>query len=44
MYKQSNLRLDLTFVKPLSEPINVIVYGIYDGQVEINESGQVHTW
>ena len=44
MYKQSNLRLDLTFAKPLSEPINVIVYGIYDGQVEINESGQVHTW
>lgn len=40
--KDGNLRLDIRFEKPLEQTINVILMGIFDGQIEITKARQVH--
>jgi hypothetical protein len=39
--RDSNLRLDLQFKKPLDEPINVIAYGLYDGTIQITNAREI---
>jgi hypothetical protein len=43
-FETSNLRLDLKFTKPLPTSINIIVYSIYDAQIEITKDRQAHSW
>lgn len=38
MPKQGNLRLDIRFSKPLAEATTVLIYGIFDSQIEISSS------
>lgn len=39
--KDGNLRLDIRFANKLSQTINVIVMGIFDGRIEITKNRQV---
>ena len=39
--RDGNLRLDVKFAKTLKDSINVIIYGIFDGQVQIGKNKQV---
>ena len=39
--RDGNLRLDLKFAKPLPSAINVIVYGIFDGEMQLGKEHQV---
>jgi len=39
--RDGNLRLDLKFDKPLPNAINVIVYGVFDGELQIGKDKQV---
>lgn len=41
MARDANLRLELTFRKPLTEGINVIVYGTFDTQIQITRDKQI---
>ena len=41
--KSGNIRLEVTFAKPLPEPVHVIVYGEQDGLIEIDRARQVIT-
>ena len=41
--KTGNLRLEVTFAKPLPEPVHIIVYGEQDGMIEIDRARQVIT-
>jgi hypothetical protein len=36
--KQGNLRLDIKFTNPLSESVCVLMYAIFDSEIEINKS------
>lgn len=36
--KQGNLRLDIKFKKALPEPASVIVYGVFDSEIQISKS------
>jgi hypothetical protein len=40
-YRTGNLRLELKFSKPLTETINVIIFAIRDGKIEITQDRQV---
>ena len=40
-YREGNLRLDLKFAKALKDAINVVVFAIFDGKVEITQNRQV---
>ena len=42
-YTSNNLRLDLSFAKALPETINVLVYAIFDSQIEITQLRDVIT-
>ena len=42
-YTSSNLRLDLSFAKALPETINVLVYAIFDSQIEITKLRDIIT-
>ena len=39
--KDSNLRLDLTFKKALTESINVVAYAAYDATFQITKNGEI---
>ena len=39
--KDSNLRLDIQFINTLKESINVVVYGIFDGKIEITKDKRI---
>ena len=39
--RQGNVRIDVRFEDALASPINVLVYGIFDGDIEITKSGLV---
>ena len=39
--RDGNLRLDLKFAKALPQAINVIVYGIFDGELQLGKDKQV---
>jgi hypothetical protein len=39
--RDGNLRLDVKFAQPLAEGINVIIYGIFDGEVQLGKNKQV---
>lgn len=39
--RDGNLRLDLKFAKPIPDAINVIVYGIFDGEMQLGKDKQV---
>ena len=43
LYEQTNIRLDLQFTETLPESINVIIFTVNDGAVEITGNGQVHS-
>jgi hypothetical protein len=43
MAHDGNLRLDIKFEKALGEPINVIVYGLFDTQIAITKERQIIT-
>jgi len=36
-YRNGNLRLEMKYSKPLPESINVLVYGVFDGNIEITK-------
>ena len=40
-YREGNLRLDLKFSQALTDTINVVVFAIFDGKVEITQNRQV---
>ena len=40
-YREGNLRLDLKFAQALDDTINVVVFAIFDGKVEISQNRQV---
>ena len=40
-YRTSNLRLELKFDKSLPETINVVIFAIRDGKVEITQDRQI---
>jgi hypothetical protein len=39
--RDGNLRLDVKFAKPLADGINVIIYGIFDSEIQIGKNRQV---
>jgi hypothetical protein len=39
--KQGNLRLDIKFNSPLTEPGELLIYGVFDGEIQINKSRMV---
>lgn len=39
--RDGNLRLDLSFAKPLDEGINVILYALFDDEIQIGKNKQV---
>lgn len=39
--KQGNLRLDIKFGKPLTKPASILVYGVFDADIQINKTGSV---
>ena len=39
--KDSNLCLDIQFINALKESINVVVYGIFDGKIEITKDKRI---
>jgi len=41
MAHDGNLRLDIKFEKPLSEPINILVYGLFDTQISITKERHI---
>lgn len=41
VFRQSSLRLDLNFAKELPENINVIMFALYDGQIEISKDKSI---
>jgi hypothetical protein len=41
MPRDGNLRLEVTFEKELAASINVIVYGMFDTQIEITKDRDV---
>lgn len=43
LLKTGNLRIEISFAKPLPEPIHVIVLGELDGMIEIDKSRRVLT-
>ena len=43
-YESSNLRLDLKFAEPLPTSINVIIFSILDGVIEITKTRDVVRW
>ncbi|MCP4460779.1 MAG: hypothetical protein GY816_22570, partial [Cytophagales bacterium] len=43
-FEQTNLRLDMKFAKALPNSINVILFSIYDGQIEITKAGSIFRW
>lgn len=40
-YKNANLRLDIRFSRALAEPVNVIIYCIRDGKLQITKEGSI---
>jgi len=38
MPKQGNVRLDIKFDKPLQTGISILVYGLFDGEIQINKN------
>lgn len=40
-YRQSNFRLDVKFMKALPETINVVMYALYDGKIEITKDNAI---
>jgi hypothetical protein len=43
-FETGNLRMDLKFAKPLPTSINIIIYSIYDAQIEITKDRQAYSW
>lgn len=43
-FNNANLRLDLKFATPLENSINIIVYAVYDGEIEITKNRQIIQW
>jgi hypothetical protein len=41
--RDGNLRLDVKFAAPTPESINVIVYGLFDGEIQISKSHEIIT-
>jgi hypothetical protein len=39
--RDGNLRLDVKFAKPLADGINVVIYGIFDSEIQIGKNRQV---
>jgi hypothetical protein len=39
--KQGNLKLDVKFGKALTEPANLIIYGVFDHEIQINKNGTI---
>lgn len=39
--QQGNLRLDIKFTKALTVPINILVYGVFDSEVQISGSHEI---
>ena len=40
--KSSPVRLDISFKKPIEEPINVIIYALFDSQLEITKNRDIN--
>ena len=43
LLKTGNLRIEISFAKPLPDPIHIIVLGELDGMIEIDKSRRVLT-
>lgn len=41
-YRSGNIRLELKFRNGLARPINVIIYGVFDGKIEITKERLIH--
>lgn len=41
-YRSGNLRLELKFRSALASTINVIVYGVFDGKIEVTKDRNIH--
>ena len=39
--RDGNLRLDVKFAKPLPEGINVVIYGLFDGEIQITKDMEI---
>lgn len=39
--RDGNLRLEIKFRNPLAEPINVVIYGTFDSQIQITKNRQI---
>ena len=41
MPRDGNIRLDLKFARNLGEPINIIVYGLFDTEIQITKDREI---
>jgi len=41
-YRQGNLRLEVKFRTALTESINIIYYGVFDGKIEVTKERTIH--